>query len=74
VPTLTSSEPLAPIDPIGTPPASPPPPSPPANLGGFEESIGSRWAVWVGALALGLGGIFLVRYSIEQGLVGPGMR
>ncbi|MBN8940088.1 MAG: DUF2339 domain-containing protein [Rhizobiales bacterium] len=71
VPALTSAEPLAPIDPIDAPPA---PPAPPANLGGFEETIGSRWAVWVGALALGLGGIFLVRYSIEQGLVGPGMR
>ena len=30
--------------------------------------------VWIGGLALALGGIFLVRYSIEQGLLGPGMR
>ena len=30
--------------------------------------------VWVGGLALALGGIFLVRYSIEQGLFGPGLR
>ncbi|QCI66443.1 DUF2339 domain-containing protein [Phreatobacter stygius] len=74
VPVLTSAEPLEAIDPVTAPPAPPAPPSPPGNLGNFEESIGSRWAVWVGALALGLGGIFLVRYSIEQGLVGPGMR
>jgi uncharacterized membrane protein len=75
VPAVASSGPLEAIDPIEAPPASPPPPaSAPAGLGGFEESIGSRWAVWVGAIALGLGGIFLVRYSIEQGLVGPGMR
>lgn len=40
----------------------------------LEEKIGSRWAVWVGGLALGLGGIFLVRYSIEAGLLGPAMR
>jgi uncharacterized membrane protein len=30
--------------------------------------------VWVGGVALALGGIFLVRYSIEQGLLGPGVR
>ena len=41
---------------------------------GFEERFGTRWVVWVGGLALALGGIFLVRYSIEQGLVGPGVR
>ncbi len=75
VPAVASKGPLEAIDPMEAPPASPPPPvTAPAGLGGFEESIGSRWAVWVGAIALGLGGIFLVRYSIEQGLVGPGMR
>ena len=41
---------------------------------GLEEQLGTRWAVWVGGLALALGGIFLVRYSIEQGLLGPGAR
>ena len=30
--------------------------------------------VWVGGFALALGGILLVRYSIEQGLFGPGLR
>jgi uncharacterized membrane protein len=30
--------------------------------------------VWVGGLALALGGIFMVRYSIEQGWIGPGVR
>src|SRR5205085_6354299 len=34
----------------------------------------ARWAVWVGGIALALGGIFLVRYSIEEGLIGPGLR
>ncbi|WP_245410971.1 DUF2339 domain-containing protein [Microvirga flavescens] len=40
----------------------------------IEERIGSRWAVWVGGVALALGGIFLVRYSIEQDLLGPKAR
>jgi uncharacterized membrane protein len=41
---------------------------------GFEERVGTRWVVWIGGAALALGGIFLVRYSIEQGLIGPGVR
>ena len=40
----------------------------------FEERLGTQWAVWVGGIALALGGIFLVRYSIEAGLLGPGVR
>jgi uncharacterized membrane protein len=30
--------------------------------------------VWIGGIALALGGVFLVRYSIQQGLIGPGVR
>ncbi len=41
---------------------------------GFEERVGTRWAVWVGGLTLALGGFFMVRFSIEQGLLGPGVR
>lgn len=40
----------------------------------LETALGTRWAVWVGGIALALGGIFLVRYSIEAGFFGPGMR
>ena len=40
----------------------------------LEETIGSRWAVWVGGVALAFGGLFLVRYSIEAGMFGPGVR
>lgn len=46
----------------------------PAPRRDFEEAIGSRWAVWIGGVALALGGLFLVRYSIEAGLFGPGAR
>lgn len=40
----------------------------------LEEKFGTQWVVWIGGLALALGGIFLVRYSVEQGLLGPGVR
>ena len=46
----------------------------PARDIGFEERFGTRWVVWVGGVALALGGIFLVRYTIEQGLIGPRVR
>lgn len=40
----------------------------------LEETIGSLWAVWVGGIALALGAVFLVKYSIERGLLSPGVR
>ena len=53
--------------------AAPPPPLPQPDRG-FEETIGTRWVVWIGGLTLALGGFFMVRYSIEAGLLGPGVR
>ncbi|NIZ03225.1 DUF2339 domain-containing protein [Thalassospira lucentensis] len=41
---------------------------------GLEERLGTRWAVWVGGVTLVLGGIFLVHYSIEAGLISPLVR
>ncbi len=59
----------------------PPPPSEPALTSAapaaspsFEERFGTQWVVWIGGLALALGGIFLVKYSIEQGWLGPAVR
>lgn len=40
----------------------------------IETALGTRWAVWVGGVALALGGLFLVRYTIESGIFGPGAR
>jgi uncharacterized membrane protein len=75
-PVSQPSEPAA--EPFGQPP-SPPPlvpsiPEPAAPRPGLEETLGTQWAVWVGGLALALGGLFLVRYSIEQGFFGPAAR
>ena len=62
------SQPLAP-PPMPDIPAAASQPGP-----GFEERIGTRWVVWVGGLTLALGGFFMVRYSIDAGLLGPGVR
>ncbi|MGK9040549.1 DUF2339 domain-containing protein [Rhizobium sp. SA279] len=48
--------------------------SAPATKESFESLLGARWAVWAGGLALALGGIFLVKYSIESGLLSPAVR
>lgn len=61
---------LAPGPPI-VPPVSP---QPVFARPGLEERLGTRWAVWVGGAALAFGAILLVRYSIEQGVFGPGVR
>ncbi|MGN6307833.1 MAG: DUF2339 domain-containing protein, partial [Mesorhizobium sp.] len=47
---------------------------PPKKTRDIETALGTRWAVWVGGLALALGGLFLVRYTIEAGVFGPEVR
>jgi len=55
-----------------------PPPEPPARpaAGGvdLETRIGGRLFVWLGAVALALAGGFLVKYSIDEGLLTPARR
>lgn len=59
---------------IPAPPAPQPPPSPARPRKDLETTFGAMWAVWVGGVALALGGIFLVKYSIDQGWLGPAAR
>jgi uncharacterized membrane protein len=80
-PAPTAPAEIAPSTAGAAPPPLPPqfpqpatPAAPPPRVIGFEERFGTRWVVWVGGIALALGGIFLVRYTIQQGLIGPGVR
>jgi len=72
-PDLTAAPPPLPSSPPSLPAVSAAPASTPRSIS-FEERFGTRWVVWVGGVALALGGIFLVRYTIQQGLIGPGVR
>jgi uncharacterized membrane protein len=72
---IEATEQAAPrVEPAPPPPIPDVPTAAPETGPGFEERIGTRWVVWVGGLTLALGGFFLVRYSIEAGLLGPGVR
>src|SRR5947209_5115247 len=44
------------------------------GVASLQQRLGTRWAVWAGGLSLALGGLLLVRFSIEQGIFGPGVR
>lgn len=60
---------------IGTAvPISPPAPPTPQRKESLEQRLGSRAFAWVGALAVALSGIFLVKYSIDQGYLEPPVR
>ena len=70
-PTPPPPAPLPP--PPALPPASPPAPPPRPRID-IEVLLTQRWGVWLGAVALLLAGVFLVRTAMEQGWLGPGPR
>ncbi|WP_439529443.1 DUF2339 domain-containing protein [Pannonibacter sp.] len=39
-----------------------------------EREIGGKWTVWAGGIALAIGGVFLVKYAIDNNLFGPEVR
>ncbi|TMJ28585.1 MAG: DUF2339 domain-containing protein, partial [Alphaproteobacteria bacterium] len=41
---------------------------------GWEQRLGARAFIWIGAVTLALAAIFLVRYSIEEGWLSPEVR
>jgi uncharacterized membrane protein len=42
--------------------------------GGLERQFGAVLPVWIGAIAIAFAGFFLVKYSIENQLIGPELR
>jgi hypothetical protein len=71
-------EPTAPPEPLpameaATPPAAPEPKSQPRTIG-FEELFGSKLPIWAGGITLAVAGLFIVKYSIDAGLLSPAVR
>lgn len=40
----------------------------------IEDNLASNWLVWLGGVTIALGGIFLVKYSIDHSLLSPAVR
>lgn len=38
------------------------------------QHLKQNWMIWLGGACVGLAGIFLVKYSMDQGILGPGAR
>jgi len=75
-PPVILEERPAPSQPVSVEPpeiTAPPPPTA-AKAEGVERQFGTKVTVWLGAIALALSGGFLVKYSFEQGLIGPATR
>jgi uncharacterized membrane protein len=73
-PAADVSAPATPWQPAGPADLAATPLGPDTPKKDFEELIGTRWAIWVGGLALALGSLFLVKYTIEAGFFGPRAR
>src|SRR4051794_25791165 len=77
-PEAPSAEALLPEEAVGEAtsfPAQIAPPLPTAPAGkGWEEILVENWLVWLGGVALALGGAFLVKLSIDYGLLIPAVR
>lgn len=46
----------------------------PESMRDLERRAGQRWMTWLGAMALAVGMIFLIKYSFERGWIGPTVR
>lgn len=44
------------------------------SLNAIETDLSTRWLIWLGGITLALGGIFVVKYSIDEGLLSPAVR
>src|SRR6185437_9593593 len=49
------------------------PPEPPGRPD-IEALLTTRWGVWLGSAALLMAGVFLIRYAVDEGLLGPAIR
>lgn len=44
---------------------------PPAPKQDMEQALASRWFVWIGGVAIAIGGLLFVKYAYDNGLISP---
>jgi uncharacterized membrane protein len=62
---VSPSEPAEPEAPV---PVAPPPPR------DMEQALAGRWFVWIGGVAIAIGGLLFVKYAYDNGLISPVMQ
>lgn len=40
----------------------------------MEQQLASRWFVWIGGIAIAIGGLLFVKYAYENGLISPSLQ
>src|SRR5712691_7770438 len=75
-PAPVAAEPAIPEEPPAPPEPLEPlaPPAAPAPWQQWEQKLVENWLVWLGGAAIALGGVFLVKLSIDYGLLTPLVR
>ena len=67
---IPTPEPVVEITKTPEPPAE----KPPAAKQDMEQQLASRWFVWIGGIAIAIGGLLFVKYAYENGLISPPMQ
>ena len=53
------------------PPSEPPIRKPQPPKRDMEQALASRWFVWIGGVAIAIGGLLFVKYAYDNGLISP---
>ncbi len=64
----SATEPFAKIPELPTEPLIKTPEAPKRDM---EQALASRWFVWIGGVAIAIGGLLFVKYAYENGLISP---
>ena len=79
IPSTPAVASTAPTEPSYRPPLPQAPPpaarqAAPARRARWLESLKENWMIWLGGISVALAGIFMVKYGIDVGLLGPKAR
>ncbi len=80
-PAAPVAETVKPVEPEQALPAEPlpaakwhPAVATPAPKRDMEQALASRWFVWIGGIAIAIGGLLFVKYAYDEGLIPPALQ